>query len=236
MDERKVERKFFHDLLNLASSMRGITEIIRDEDDKTRAEMLLLMGNISESMIETINAQRHYRSMEAKDLTLHPSPVDCEKLLKRTAEIYNRHTLCQHKTIEIRTSEQPHRQTPIGLFTDKDLLQGALGYGIRTALETINNGQAVTLSLITEETAEPPAVVFLISFPGTVSEEARESIFKNAETDTHAMTGLSAYLFYTLITRYLQGSAHWTTHDGSIQLSARFHLTDRGALTDANRK
>lgn len=202
--------------------MRGITEIIRDEDEKSRSEMLLLMGNISESMIETINAQRHYRSMEAKDLTLRPALVDCEKLLKRITESYNRHTLCQHKTIEIRPSEQPPRQAPICLFTDKDLLQGALGYGIRTALETINNGQAVTLSLITEETVEPPSVVFLISFPGTVSEEEKDTIFKNSETDTHAMTGLSAYLFYTLITRYLQGSANWTTHDGSIQLSARF--------------
>jgi hypothetical protein len=223
MTERTIERKFFHDLLNLASSMRGIAEVIRDEDENTRSEMLLLMGNISESMIETINAQRHYRSVVTKDLTLLPSHVDCEKLLTRMADTYNRHTLCQHKTIEIRPSLQTPRQTPICLFTDKDVLQGALGYGIRTALETITNENTVTLSLITEEAVTPHAIVFLISFPGTVSEQDRAAIFKNPETDTHAMTGLSAYLFYTLITDYLKGSVTWTTHNGSIQLSARFH-------------
>lgn len=223
MDERKIERMFFHDLLNLASSMRGITEVIRDEDDKTRSEMLLLMGNLSESMIETINAQRHYRNMETNDLTLLPKQVDCEKLLKRLANTYNRHTICQNKNIEIRPSEQTSRQTPICLFTDKDVLQGALGYGIRTALETINNGDTVTLSLITEDSVAPHTVVFIIAFPGTVSEEERDTIFKNPETDTHAMTGLSAYVFHALITRYLQGSVNWTAQNGSIQLSARFH-------------
>jgi hypothetical protein len=223
MDERKVERKFFHDLLNYASSMRGITEVIRDEDEKTRSEMLLLMGNLSESMIETLNAQRHYRSIETNDITLRPTQVDCEKLLKRLSDTYNRHTLCQNKTIEIRPSEQPPRQTPICLFTDKDVLQGALGYGIRTALETINNGHTVTLGLITEETAATHTVDFLISFPGTVSGEERDSVFKNPETDTHGMTGLNAYAFHTLITRFLQGSVNWTTHNGSIQLIARFH-------------
>ena len=203
--------------------MRGITEVIRDEDDKTRSEMLSLMGNLSESMIETINAQRHYRSMETNDLTLLPSHVDCEKLLKRIADTYNRHTLCQNKAIEIRPSEQTPDHTPICLFTDKDVLQGALGYGIRTALETIHNGHTVTLNLITEETVEPHTVVFLISFPGTVSAEERDFVFKNPKTDTHAMTGLSAYVFHTLITRYLQGCVNWTTNNGSIQLSARFH-------------
>jgi hypothetical protein len=159
--------------------------------------------------------------METKDLTLIPSHVDCAKLLKRLADTYNRHTLCQHKTIEIR----PPEQTPICLFTDKDVLQGALGYGIRTALETISNGQTVTLSLITEETAATHTVVFSISFPGTVPEEERDAVFKKPETDTRAMTGLSAYVFHTLITHYLQGSVSvdWTTHNGSIQLSARFH-------------
>lgn len=222
MNDRKIERKFFHDLLNLASSMRGITEVIRDVDEQTRSEMLLLMGNMSESMIETINAQRHYRGMEAQDLKLMPSTVDCEKLLNRTAHIYNRHTLCQNKAVKIRPSAQTPSQTPICLFTDKDVLQGALGYGIRTALETINNGDTVTLSLVTEETAAPHTVVFSISFPGTVSVEERDAVFKNPETDTRGMTGLSAYVFHSLITRYLQGHVNWTTHNGFIQLSARF--------------
>jgi len=40
MNERTIERIFYHDVLNLASSLRGITEVIADVDEATRVEML----------------------------------------------------------------------------------------------------------------------------------------------------------------------------------------------------
>lgn len=220
MDERKIERAFYHDLLNLASSMRGISEVIRDVDDNTRAEMLSLLGSIAETLLETIHARRHYRSLEEKDLKLAFSTIDCEKLLKRTADIYRKHTLCQHKTIEV-LPLPPSGQPPLRLFTDQDVLQGALGYGVRTALVAMKSGQTMTLGVTVDESVEPHPVLFSIAFPGTVPEEEQPTFFKKTEQGTSALTGLFPYVFHTLITQYLKGDVTWTTQGGSILLTAR---------------
>lgn len=222
MNERKIERKFYHDLLNLASSMRGMADVINDVDNTTRSEMLLLIRNIAETMVETINLQRLYRSMEEDDLKLIFSTVDCDKLLTRTANIYCKHTLCQNKTIKIKQPGSIPRQAPLCLFTDKDVLQGALGYGIRFATESIQNGQTIHLDITTEENQPPHTVVFSISFTGMLSEEDKVSIFKKPEADILTMKGLYSYVFYTLVTRHLHGRADWATDNGSVILNVRF--------------
>jgi len=223
MDDQKNERTFYHDVLNLASSLRGISEVICDVDAPTRTEMLSLINTLSETLIETINARRLYRSMESNDLKLTVSLIDCETLLSRTAASYRKHTLCQNKSIELIPSEHPSHPTPLHLLTDKDVLQGALGYGLRTALETVKSGQTITLSVTAEDASEPPAVLFSISFPGSVSDAEKQDVFKNPNHLRPAMTGLSAYVFHTLVTRYLNGRVNWTTHGSSLLLTARFN-------------
>lgn len=222
MNERTIERIFYHDLLNLASSLRGITEVIADVDEATRAEMLALMGDLSETLIETINARRLYRSMEMQDLSLNASTLDCEKLLKQTAARYKRHSLCQDKGAEICHLAPPASPTPISLVTDKDVLQGALGYAIRTALAIIPRAQSITLDVTREASGASQAVVFSLSFPGTLSKEENELIFKKPQTDASLTIIFPAYIFHTLITTYLHGSVNCITKDNAMLLTARF--------------
>jgi hypothetical protein len=225
MNERLYERKFYHDLLNLASSTRGITEVIRDVDQKTSEEMLALLGNISETMIETINARRQYCGLIANDLKPTLSSVDCEKLLKRLTVIYTRHTLAAKKSVTAALTEKPDPSQKILLNLDKDILQGALGYGIRTALEAVAPGQTITLGLQAEKTSSTKRVTFSITFPVLISETDKGRIFKAPEGDETALTGLSAYIFYRLITEILKGSVTYTTLGNSTTLIASFEET-----------
>lgn len=222
MNERTLERIFYHDILNLASSLRGITEVIADVDEAARGEMLALVGDLSETLIETINARRLYRSMETQDLSLSTSTLDCEKLLKQTAARYKRHSLSQNKAAEIIQPARPSCPTPLSLVTDKDVLQGALGYAIRTALAIIPRGHSITLDVTREASGASQTVVFSIAFPGTLSEEDSALIFKKPETDANLSITFPAYVFYTLITSYLHGSVSCITKDNSIILTARF--------------
>jgi hypothetical protein len=233
MDERKIERMFYHDMLNLVASMRGISEVICDVDEPTRAEMLSLLGSLAGTMLETLQTRRIYRGIEANDLTLTFSSVDCRKLLSRMANLYRKHTLCQSKALEV-LSEPPECQGhPITLFIDQDVLQGALGYGVRTALESLGNGQILTLGVTQDEHAEPPAVLFSIAFPGTLSEQEQQAVFQKPEGVTRGMTGFSAYVFHTLITCYLKGAVEWTTHENVIRLLARFPLQPEAHTSSA---
>jgi len=222
MNERTIERIFYHDVLNLASSLRGITEVIADVDESTRSEMLALMGDLSETLIETTNARRLYRSIEAQDLSLNASTLDCEKLLNQTATRYKRHTLCQDKASEISQVAPPSDHKPISIVTDKDVLQGALGYAIRTALAIIPRAQAITLGVAREASGESPAVVFSISFPGTLSKEETELIFKKPPADASLTILFPAYVFYTLVTTYLHGSVNCIARNNVLLLTARF--------------
>ncbi len=224
MNERTIERIFYHDLLNLASSMRGITEVIADIDEAARGEMLALLGDVSETLIETINARRLYRGMEAQDLSLNASTLDCEKLLKQIATRYKRHTLCQNKVADIRQSAPPSSHTPISLIADKDVLQGALGYAIRTALAIIPRAQSITLDVGQETSGTSQAVVFSISFPGTLSKEEKELLFKKPQADASLTTLFPAYVFHTLITTCLHGSVNCIAEDNALLLTARFEV------------
>jgi hypothetical protein len=222
MNERHYERKFYHDLLNLVSSVRGISEVIKDVDEKTRAEMLALLGSLSETMIETIHARRLYSNLIVHDLKCHPTSIDCERLLKRLTDIYTQHTLAENKTVQISPILKQIPAQKIVLNTDKDLLQGALGYGIRTALESIESGQSVILGVKTEAHNR---IVFSITFPGSISEKVKELVFKEPAGEETGLTGHSAYIFFALITEALKGSASWTTQGGSITISADFEGT-----------
>ncbi len=222
MNERKIERIFYHDVLNLASSLRGITEVISDVDEATRGEMLALMGDVSETLIETINARRLYRSMETQDLSLNASTLDCEKLLNQTAARYKRHTLCQDKASEISQVPHPSSHTPISLVTDKDVLQGALGYALRTALAIIPKAHSITLDVAREASGASHAVVFSIAFPGTLSKEENELLFKRPQANESLNILFPAYVFYTLVTTYLHGSANCSAKDNVLLLTVRF--------------
>jgi len=222
MNERLVERKFYHDLINLASSARGISEVIKDVDENVRTEMLALLGSLSETMIEAINLRRLYCGMIANDLKLNPCEVDCVKLIKRLAEIYTRHPLAENKKIvhTLITTAAPAQK--ILLKTDKDMLQGALGYGIRTALEAAPAGATITLTLATGTCDGKGPISFTLTFPAALREEEKTLVFKRPEGVKQGLTSHNAYVFHALITQILQGSVNWTIQDGTVTLEARF--------------
>lgn len=222
MNERQVERKFYHDLLNLASSARGISEVITEVDEKTRSEMLSLLGSISETMIETINLRRLYCGLLASDLKTNPCSVDCEKLLHRLVQIYSKHTLSDNKTLCLSPVLKMTSSQKITLTTDKDILQGALGYGIRTALESSPAGSTITVGMKTISHQGASQVLFDLTFPGSLSEEQKSLVFKRPEGEACGLTSHSAHIFHALVTQVLSGSVSWTLQGESITLEALF--------------
>jgi len=222
MNERQIERKFYHDLLNLAASARGISEVITEVDEKTRSEMLALLGSISETMIETINLRRLYCGLLANDLKSNSCSVDCEKLLNRLVQIYSQHTLSDNKTLCLLPALKTTPTQKISLTTDKDILQGALGYGIRTALESSPPGSTIAVGVKTISTQGSSQVLFDLTFPGSLSEEEKKLVFKKPESEAHGLLSHTAHIFHALITHVLHGSVNWTLHGGSVTLEARF--------------
>jgi hypothetical protein len=222
MNERQVERKFYHDLLNLASSARGISEVITEVDEKTRSEMLALLGSISETMIETINLRRLYCGLLANDLKLNPCSIDCEKLLTRLVQIYSQHTLSDHKTLCLSPVLKMTPLQKITVMTDKDILQGALGYGIRTALQSSPVASTITLGLKTISMNGSCKILFSLTFPGSIREEEKSLVFKRPEGEAHGLQSHTAHVFHALVTQVLSGSVSWTLQGESITLEALF--------------
>jgi hypothetical protein len=222
MNERQYERKFYHDLLNLAASARGISEVITEVDEKTRSEMLALLGGISETMIETINLRRLYCGLLANDLKSNPCSVDCEKLLNRLVQIYSRHTLSDNKALCLNSVLKTTPSQKITITTDKDILQGALGYGIRTALESSPPGSTIAVGVKTISSQGSSQVLFELTFPGSLSEEEKPLVFKKPESEAHGLLSHTAHIFHALVTEILNGSVSWTLQDGAVTLEARF--------------
>ena len=65
---RALERIFFHDILNTATGVRGLSSMVRDVDEQDREQVVELLESTSDHLIDEIKAQRELLAAENHEL------------------------------------------------------------------------------------------------------------------------------------------------------------------------
>jgi nitrogen fixation/metabolism regulation signal transduction histidine kinase len=139
---RALERIFFHDILNTATGVRGLSSLARTVDDQDREKVIELLESTSDHLIDEIRAQRELLAAENHELVVRPEIIDAGKLLAEVADVYRAHDVARQKSIVIDPSTEQVR-----FLADPTLLGRVLSNLVKNALEATEKGGRVRLGV-----------------------------------------------------------------------------------------
>ncbi len=190
-----LERIFFHDILNTAGNIHGLTELIRS-DPASAAEFTDDLYETAETLVNEIRSQRLLLAAERNELQVSLTQASSRQLIETVVQTYRHHSLAKGKTIVI----APY-PAPFAFQTDETLLHRVLGNLLKNALEASQPGDTVKLGA--EE--RPDCFVFWCHNWLPIPPSVQAQMFQRSFSTKGAGRGIGTYSIRLLTERYLGG-------------------------------
>jgi len=214
--QRLLERIFFHDILNVAGTVKFISELIIEAREQELPELGTMLRDAVERMIEELNAQKDLVAAENNELTIEPDKVNSIDILKETVSLYTRQRVATDHQIKI----DPEAQN-VDFTSDATLLRRVIGNMLKNALEASAYSSEVSLGC----TLKDSRVVFWVHNDSFIPKESQIQIFHRSFSTKGAGRGLGTYSIKLLSERYLNGDVSFTTSpEEGTTFFARFPL------------
>lgn len=191
-----LERIFFHDIMNTASGMQGLSAMIRSVPTEERDELLDLLESASHQLIEEISAQRELLAAEASELETDPQRVHSRQMLQTVVGLYSSHDVAQGKRLAVDPSSDN-----VEFSADPVLLSRVLGNLTKNALEASRAGETVTLGSF----RRGDLVAFTVHNPAFIPLQDQTQIFLRSFSTKGHGRGLGTYSSRLITQRYLHG-------------------------------
>lgn len=206
-----LERVFFHDILNVAGSIRGFAEILLQHSPKDSQEIYTLIQAAAEQTIEEIETQRILAAAENKELKIRREPFHLNDFLIKTVGIYRRHQVAAGRNLRL------DLQIPeLILESDRALLGRMLGNMIKNALEACAPDETVTVHC----RLAGDQVLFSVHNPGAIPTQNRLKIFNRPFTTKGEGRGLGIYSL-RLLSNHLCSEVSFTS---SAETGTTFYI------------
>ena len=199
-DEKRreaLERIFFHDILNSASGISGLANVLNEIEDRDEMNDITstLLG-AAEKLIDEIQMQHQLISAERGDLKPSFSETDSLSLLTDLKNFYLSNDLISDKTIVIDESAEK-----VLFHSDPVLLRRIIGNMIKNALEDFNPGEQITLHCQTNN----KRVQFSVHNSTYIEQKIQLQLFKRSFSTKGSGRGLGTYSMKLLGEKYLNG-------------------------------
>jgi signal transduction histidine kinase len=205
-----LERIFFHDILNTASGLYGLLNVLKEKADPVEAgELLNYSEEASKTIIDEISMFRQLRAAENGELKVDKKIIDSLDLLNSVAVLNSYHS--SGKQVNVETDR--HSESRL-IETDPTILQRVLTNLIKNAVEASKPGNSVIVAVKSvSEGAE-----FIVQNPGVMSTEIQSQIFKRSFSTKGSARGIGTYSIKLLTERYLKGTVSFTSNesDGTV--------------------
>lgn len=199
-----LERIFFHDILNTATGVRGLSTMARSGLEEDREEALLLLEQISDHLIDEIQAQRDLLAAENGELEVRVNELSSRALLREVVAVYESHQVGIGKTVGI----DPESEDVV-LWCDAIVLGRVLGNLVKNALEASTEGDKVIVACVSSGSN----AVFSVHNPGCMPADVQAQVFRRSFTTKGPGRGLGTYGARLLTDRYLRGSIAFSTRE-----------------------
>lgn len=205
--KQTLERAFFHDILNSAGGISGLTSVLEMSDDpKEMAEMAKIINRGANNLIEEIKSQRLLTAAESGSLVLSCKKLETVDFLKEMAELYSRHEVMAGKYLHIDSKAEN-----IEFVTDVSLLRRVIGNMIKNALEATLPGSAVTL--LCKEMDDK--VEFSVHNTSYISKEVQLQLFNRSFSTKGVGRGIGTYSMKLFGEKFLKGEVSFeSVRDG----------------------
>lgn len=201
-----MERIFYHDILNVVSGMRGICELMREEQTCADNAELELLSYAAERVNELILSQRDFSRAEHGEYEVTAVKMGTRSLLGDVTGLMRREPSARGKQLVIDPAT-----ADVYFASDRKLLTRILVNMQKNALEAVKPGETVTVGC----DQDGGCVRFWVQNPGVVPDEARPQIFRRAFSTKGAGRGLGTYGMKLFAENYLDGEVGFTSDAAS---------------------
>ena len=196
--KQTLERVFYHDVLNSAGGISGLSEVIAGINDHDKVVKIAgLINRASDNLINDINSQRQISAAENGDLEPQFTETNSLQLLKDITDLYSQHQVIAGKFISIDRSSQLFK-----FSTDVLLLRRVIGNMVKNALEASPQNAKVTLYCIKSNDGK---VRFTVHNESFIPRDVQLQLFKRSFTTKGVGRGIGTYSMKLLGEKYLKG-------------------------------
>jgi signal transduction histidine kinase len=199
VEKRKaaLERIFFHDILNTASSIKVYLDLLRSGVKEADGDRLLdRLDSITETLLEEIQSQKILVSAENKTLTVQKNLISSSELVDQVVRQFDEQDIARGKKIVT----APFSEN-VSLVSDDSLLRRVLANALKNALEASEEGSTVTIGFGKRDANAR----FWVHNPGCIEESVKGRIFQRFFSTKGEDRGLGTYGMKLLTEEYLGG-------------------------------
>lgn len=193
-----LERIFFHDVLNTAGGIYGLTDILLEEEDPDESlEVTRILKDAVERLMEEIQAQRQLSAAERGDLAVSLLEVSTLSSIHEAMGIISGHEAVGNRTMTVDVEAED-----VKVMTDPVLLRRVLVNIIKNALEAIPLGGDVLISCVKKD----DGVRFSVHNDTVISRDVQLQLFQRSFSTKGNGRGIGTYSMKLLGEKYLKGS------------------------------
>lgn len=218
-DEKRrqaLERTFLHDLLNRASAIQGVSDVLADQEtsEDERVEFTQILSISSKALVEEIQSQRVLLSAERNELAIRKVACNANRVLEDAVESCRMLGFVEGTRLVIESAAN------VEFETDPTLLGRALVNLLRNALEASSSGEVVTtrLSICGDQ---GDLLRFSVRNQKVMNDEVRSRIFQRSFSTKGVGRGLGTYSVKLFIEGYLHGRVWFET---TSEVGTVFHV------------
>lgn len=200
---RALERIFFHDIMNTAGGLQGVSELLQDATPEELDELKGMVYTLADRLVDEIQAQRLLSAAETDDLQVKPVPIESLAFLREVTNPYRSHEVAHNRQLKIDINAES-----LDLVSDRVLLGRVVGNMVKNALEACTPGATVTVGC---RKLADDGVEFWVHNPTFVPRHVQLQVFQRSFSTKGAGRGLGTYSIKLLTERYLHGQAAFTT-------------------------
>ena len=199
-----LERVFFHDVLNSAGGISGLSGILNEiEEQEERMKVADMIHQASNNLISEIVLQKEISAAENGDLELKIVEVNSQSILQQVADLYSKHEITAGKFIEIDANSEN-----FSFKTDPLLLRRIIGNMTKNALEASLPDSTVTLSA-----SKTDNIQFSVHNNSYIEKRAQLQLFKRSFSTKGTGRGMGTYSMKLFGEKYLKGKVGFISNE-----------------------
>lgn len=208
-----LERLFFHDVMNSAGGIWGLSGLMNDNEDLEELRgFAQLINQSADTLLGEIRQQRQLSAAEKGDLELNIEEIESAATLRQVAELYANHEITGDKKIVIN-----QKGTSFGIKTDPVLLRRILGNMTKNALEASAPKGVVTLSAFQKEGKS----IFSVHNSSYIEREVQLQVFNRSFSTKGKGRGIGTYSIKLFGEKYLKGNVFF---ESTLEAGTTFFL------------
>jgi hypothetical protein len=198
-----IERIFFHDVINLVGNLKGIVNVLTDDDYlEERGEYMEILSSIAEQLAEEIISQRDLSAAESKNLVVNVQEVNSLELVNSIIE--NTMFIENKKRCKISVG---YDSTDFSFRTDPVLLKRIMVNMMKNALEASQPDSNVIIGC----NKKNDKAHFYVHNDNYIPADIRKQIFQRSFSTKEINRGLGTYSMRLIGENYLKGKVYFTS-------------------------